>query len=244
MDRDTMVARIQEKLGFRTTLVSNIQSALQDEQEELERGATLPWFLLSEDTPFTLNPAAPPSATPVEVALPTGFICESDPEEGNLRFQQTVPGPQVFIDRLDYAEAEKFFFSQRLALWDGDTEFIDDSTTVPTPGTPKNYVLRKNTVRFYPGPDKVYNLLWSFYAHDTRLDGANVTNQWSSFAPWLLIGRAGLKIAMSTRDKDAASAFTTILNGAPGFPGAQQAYLAMLYDREVSGRRHHMGGRL
>ena len=244
MDRDTMVARIQEKLGFRSTLVSNIQGALQDEQDELERGATLPWFLLSEDTVFPITPAVPASATPREYTLPTGFISEADDQDGNLRFQITTPGPQTFIEKMDYREAEEFFFATRKVWWDG-TEIVTQSTQAPpTPGQPKIYVLRRDKVRIYPGPDKTYNLLWTFYAHDQRLDGNNVTNQWSTNIPWLLIGRAGMKMAMSTRDKDAASAFQLILQGAPGFSGAEKTYLALLYDRELGGRRYSMGRRL
>lgn len=244
MDRDTMVARIQEKLGFRSTLVSNIVGALQDEQDELERGATLPWFLLNEDTPFTITPANPATATPREYALPSDFISEADDQDGNLRYQPIVPGPQTFIQKMDYREAEEFFFATRKVWWDG-TEIVTQSTQqAPTPGQPKIYVLRKNTVRIYPGPDKVYNLLWTYYAHDNRLDQQNLSNDWSTNIPWLLIGRAGLKMAMSTRDKDAASAFSLILNGQPGFQGAENAYHALLYDREIGGRNYHMGGRL
>jgi hypothetical protein len=120
MDRDGMVAAIQEKRGFATTLTSNIISALQNEQDELERAATLPWFLLSEDTSFTITPPVPAVATPLEVALPTGFICESDPQDGNLRFQQTTPGPQNFIEKMDYREAEEFYFGLRKVFWDGE----------------------------------------------------------------------------------------------------------------------------
>jgi len=244
MDRDTMVARIQEKLGFRTTLVSNIQGALQDEQDELERGATLPWFLLQEDQTFTITPAVPATATPQQYNLPTGFISEADDQDGNLRLQIRTPGPQTFIEKMDYREAEEFFFATRKVWWDG-TEIVTQSTQAPpTPGQPKIYVLRKNQVRIYPGPDKIYNLLWTYYAHDQRLDGANITNQWSTNIPWLLIGRAGLKMAMSTRDKDAATLFEQILSGSPGFAGAEKTYLAMLYDREIGGRRYNMGRRL
>lgn len=244
MDRDTMVARIQEKLGFKQTLVSNIQGALQDEQDDLERGATLPWFLLQEDQPFTITPAVPATSTPQQYNLPTGFISEADDQDGNLRLQLTTPGPQIFIEKMDYREAEEFFFAQRQVWWDGEEVIIQGEDSPPVAGAPKAYVLRKNQVRIYPGPDKVYNLLWTFYAHDQRLDGGNVTNQWSTNIPWLLIGRAGLKMAMSLRDKDAASAFQLILGGGPGFAGAEKTYLAMLYDREIGGRRYSMGRKL
>lgn len=244
MDRDTMVARIQEKLGFRTTLVSVIQNALNDQQLELENAATLPWFLLQEDQTFTIRPASPPTSTPQEYALPTGFISESDPQDGNLRWQQTTPGSQIFLTKMDYTEAETFFFSERKSWWDGMEVIIESEDPVPSPGAPKAYVLRKSTIRIYPGPDITYNLKWSYYTHDAPLNGANITNQWSANFPWLLIGRAGMSVAMSTRDKDAMGAFDLILNGKPGFTGAQTAYLAALYDREIGGRRYHMGGRL
>jgi hypothetical protein len=239
-----MVAKIQEKLGFRTTLVSNIQGALQDEQDELERGATLPWFLLQEDQTFTITPASPAVATPQQYTLPAGFISEADDADGNLRLQIQTPGPQTFIEKMDYREAEEFFFASRKVWWDG-TEIVTQSTQAPpTPGQPKIYVLRKTQVRIYPGPDKVYNLLWTYYVHDIRLDVGNITNQWSTNIPWLLIGRAGLKMAMSTRDKDAATAFQQILAGSPGFAGAEKTYLALLYDRELGGRRYSMGRKL
>jgi hypothetical protein len=244
MDRDTMVARIQEKLGFKQTLAPNIQSALQDEQDELERGATLPWFLLQEDQTFTITPPVPAVSTPQQYNLPTGFISEADDQDGNLRVQLTTPGPQTFVQKMDYRVAEEFFFGQRQVWWDGAEVIVQSATQPPTPGQPKVYVLRKNQVRIYPGPDKVYNMLWTFYAHDARLDGSNVTNQWSTNIPWLLIGRAGLKMAMSTRDKDAASAFQQILQGSPGFAGAEKTYLAMIYDREIGGRRYNLGARL
>src|SRR5260370_30151492 len=134
MDRDTMVAKIQEKLGFRTTLVSNIQGALQEEQEELERGATLAWFLLSEDTVFPITPAVPASATPKEFNLPTGFISEADDQDGNLRFQVTTPGPQTFIEKMDYREAEEFFFATRKVWWDGTEVVTQSSQGPPAPG--------------------------------------------------------------------------------------------------------------
>jgi hypothetical protein len=245
MDRDTAVARIQEKLGFRSDLVTNIQNALQDAQDELERGQSLPWFLLQEDQAFNLVAPVPAVATPLQVALPSGFIKEADDQDGNLRYQQQTPGPQVFLKKMDYKEAEIYFFSRRLAWYDQNIEIIQSEDTNFTAGTPIAYVLRESTARFYPGPDQNYSLLWTYYAHDAAVNGVNVTNQWLTFAPWLLIGRAGMLISQSLRDPDALAVFTSIVYGDPmkGIRGAEKDFLASCYERELGGRAYRMGGR-
>lgn len=246
MDRDTAVARMQEKFGFRTDLVTQCTNALQDMQDELERGQSLPWFLLQEDQTFTITPPVTPVATPLEVALPSGFIKESDDQDGNLRWQAQTPGPSVFVQKMDYKEAEQFFFSSRLVWWNDDVEIIQAEDTNFTAGTPTVYVLRKSTVRIYPGPDKAYSMLWSYYTHDARLDQSNVTNQWLTYAPWLLIGKAGMLLAMSVRDTDALAAFKAIVYGDPtiGIRGAEKDFQAQGYERELGGRTYSMGARL
>ena len=246
MDRDSAVARIQEKTGFRSDRVTEITNALQDAQDELERGQTVPWFLLQEDQTFTITPPSPAVATPLEVTLPSGFIKESDDQEGNLRWQQSTPGPSVFVQKMDLKEAETFFFAPRLVWWNEGVEVIQSEDTTLSPGVPIVYVLRKSTVRIYPGPDVVYNLTWSYFAHDDRLDSSNVTNKWLTYAPWLLIGRAGLLFAMSVRDTDAIAAFQSIVYGdvSRGIRGAEKDFQASIYEREIGGRAYSMGARL
>lgn len=244
MDRDTCVARMQQKLGFRTTLATACIAALQDTQDELERSSTLPWWILAEDVVFPITPSVPVSATPQQYALPTGFIRESDNQDGNLRYQQQVPGPQIFIQKMDYTAAEQFFFSQRKVWWDGSEIIVQSIAQAPVAGLPKIYVLRENVVRIYPGPDRNLNLLWTFYQKDTSLLSGNVTNGWTANAPWLLIGRAGLLVAGDIRDADAYSAFNVILDGTGKKQGAEQEYLASIYSREVAGRNYSMGSRL
>jgi hypothetical protein len=246
MDRDTAVARIQQKLGFRSDLVTPIQNALNDAQLELENSQSLPWFLLQEDEPFTITPPSPATATPLQVTLPTGFIKESDDEEGNLRYQQQTPGPSVYIQKMDLKQADIYFFSRRLVWYDDNVEIIQAEDTNFTAGVPIAYVLRKNVVQIYPGPDQVYNLLWSYYTHDQALNGGNLTNQWLTFAPWLVIGRAGMLISADVRDSDAYAAFTAIVYGdmTKGIRGAEKDFLASCYERELGGRVYRMGGRL
>ena len=101
-------------------------------------------------------------------------------------------------------------------------------------------------MRVYPGPDMVYNLTWSYYTHDTALNSSNVTSQWLQFAPWLIIGEAGMLISADLRDSDAFAAFQAIVEGtqANNFRGAEKAFLAQCYERELGGRTYRMGGRL
>ena len=239
MDRDTAVVRIQEKFGFRSDLVTTIQNALQDMQDELERGATLPEFLLQEDQTFTIVPPNPAVATPQEYALPTGFIKEADElDGGQLRFQQTAPGPSLYVEKMDLKEAELRFFSRTDVFWDDSVEIVSPTTTF-TPGTPMVYVLRKSTVRIYPGPDKTYNLVWSWYKHALALTGANVTNnEWLTNTPWLLIGKTGLHMAMSLRDADAITYFQKM------YDDASKTGLARLIERERADRSYAMGSHL
>lgn len=240
MDRDTAVARIQEKLGFRTDLVTVIQNTLQDMQDELERGATLPDFLLQEDQTFTITPANPATATPQEYSLPSGFIKEADEADGGqLRWQQFTPGPTLFVQKMDLKPAEMYFFNRRSGIWDDDVEIIVTEDTQFSPGAPLVYVLRKATVRIYPGPDVTYNLLWSFYKHDLVLNGGNVSNnQWLTNTPWLLISKAGIHLARSLRDADALAYFTAMNEE------ASKTGLARLYERERADRDYAMGSKL
>jgi hypothetical protein len=241
MDRDGAVARIANKVGFRTDLMTLIITALQDAQDELERASSLPWFLIQENQPFTVGPPlGGPIATPQEFPLPAGFIREVDWQDGNLRYQlpPAPPGPTIFLEKMDLLKAENYFFGRQQIRWNVNIEIIEQQDTQFTPGSPYIYVLRQNTVRIYPGPDKTYQLSWDFYAHDQPLSGGNLTNQWLSFAPWYVIGKAGLLVATDLRDNEALQYFAGIEQR------AQIEFLAIQVERERAGRNFAMGARL
>lgn len=238
MDRDTAVTRISDKLGFRTDVTTRVINALQDAQDEMERGATLPPFLVKQDQTLTVTAPATPVATPLEVTLPTDFIRETDYQDGNLRYQKSTPGPMVFLEKMDYTAAEEYFFARQLIRWNVNIEVIETEDTDFTAGTPMVYVLRKDTVRIYPGPDQNYSLLWDYYGHDDAVSGGNVTNRWLTNSPWLLIAKAGILVATDLRDAEALQYFQGLEQG------ATRDHLAMIYSREVAGRSHSMGSRL
>ena len=72
MTRDEAVARIQEGLGFRSSLSSVIIARLKEEQRDLERGKTLPPFMLLEGQTLSLT------ASINFVALPATFLRRSN----------------------------------------------------------------------------------------------------------------------------------------------------------------------
>jgi hypothetical protein len=238
MDRDGAVQRIADKVGFRSDLTVKIQTALQDVQDELERATALPWFLIQENTPFSIVAPTPPTAAPQEYPLPTGFIRETDYHDGNLRYQQNVPGPTFFLEKMDLMPAENYFFGRRISRWNENIQIIVTEDTQFTPGIPMVYVLRERTVRVYPGPDKNYTYLWDFYAHDAVLVGGNLTNQWLTYAPWLLISKAGLLVATDLRDNEALQYFAGIEQN------AMRSFAALEYERLRAGRAFAMGRRL
>ena len=78
MTRDEGVALIQEQMSFRTTLSSNIITAMQLAQTQLEIQPTKPWFLVSEDAYVTTTSGEQ------RIAIPTDFLEEID--EATLRY--------------------------------------------------------------------------------------------------------------------------------------------------------------
>lgn len=65
-----------------------------------------------------------------------------------------------------------------------------------------------------------------------------MTNQWLTFAPWLLIGMAGALVASDLRDNEAIGYFQGLE------ARAQQSFLAEQIERERAGRSFAMGARL
>lgn len=179
MLRDTAVARIQAGLGFTTTLSDTIVLRMQEEQRDLERGKTLPRFLLRQDQPLSLVNGT------TDVNLPTDFLRRS---EFALRYTPTGETKSKIIPWKRFDEAY---------------EAIQEDSDA---AGPKVAILRESTIRFLPEADVTYAITWTYYRVDALLT-SNVENLWLANAPELIIGGAGLRIAKDKRDPNAMALF-------------------------------------
>ena len=178
MTRDEAVVQIQRLLGLRTDLTSEIIGALKDEQVELESRPILPWFLISEISSISTVSGEE------RVQVPTDFIREVD---GDALYRYDSSGPTW------------------TALVKDDVEYLRGYYAGAT-GAPKAYALEGKYFRLFPTPDDSYTLKLVYYKEDSKLD-TNIENNWLKYAPALLIGGAGLRVAEYIRDKDAISIF-------------------------------------
>lgn len=178
MLRDAAVQRIQEGLGFRTDLETTVIARLQEEQRDLERGKTLPRFLLKEGEVLSLA-----SGTNL-VTLPTDFLRRSD-------------SPLLYIP----VGSE----SARIIPWK-EYEAARDSYSNFSPAGPAVAALRSSSIYFFPTADLSYDITWDYYQKAEVLS-SNIENLWLANAPELLIGGAGLRTARDIRNDKAVAVF-------------------------------------
>jgi len=187
VDRDTAVVRIQDGLGFRTDLAPKIVLRLQEAQRDLERGKTLPYFLLSENQSLTLT------ANSNSIALPTDFLRRAPLVP---RFTVTGQSFPQFLHWKDYTDGLESYYTART-------------------GAPQIAVLRKSTILVFPTPSTGYTVTWDYYKRASLLT-TNITNDWldDNYAPEALIGEAGVRMARDLRNKEAVELFTAMRNSA------------------------------
>lgn len=185
MDRNTAIARIQRGLGFRTDLVEEIASAMQEQQRLLEMGKTFPKFLLQEDQTLNLLTGDP------SIAFPERFLQVSE-EDGLSYFD--ADGRRISIPRRPFAEAQATYETYE-------------------PQGPLAYSLRANSFYFWPVPDQDYTISLSFY-QGAELLTTNIENAWLLHNPDVLIAAAGISIATDLRDASAVQLFTALYNAA------------------------------
>src|SRR5688572_18012393 len=100
MLRSTAVQRINDGLGFRAdghSLESKIILRLQEAQRELEKGKTLPKFLILEDQTLTLL------AGDHTIALPSNFIREDD--ENRIHYTPPDVNLPYYLSPKRYSDA-------------------------------------------------------------------------------------------------------------------------------------------
>lgn len=183
MLRSAAISRIQRGLGFRTDLTDEIIAALKEAQRLLERGRTLPYFLLQESQSFSVASGS------AEISLPTGFLREKEDER--FHFTSSESDELVFLEKLGFNVLKGRFADE------------DD-------GEPAAYCIRKSTVIIAPDRDTDYTLTWSYYKTGTALD-SDIENEWLEEeygAPEVLIGKAGMIMAEDLIDAEAFAKFS------------------------------------
>lgn len=188
MLRSVAITRINDGLGFRAAgneLESKIVLRLQEAQRDLERGKTLPRFLLQENQTLSLLSGASTAA------LPAGFLRESD--ENRLHYFGAASSRAIFLSRRYYIDAV-------------DAQLNDD---VELPVAPTVYVMRKTTIDFITTANANYTLYWDYYKAADIL-ASDIENAWLAGAPEWLIGEAGYRLAMDVRDADAVTLFNSM----------------------------------
>lgn len=180
MTRDQAVARINQGIGFRPTgnpLESTILLMLQEAQRDLEKGKTLPKFLLQEDQLLTL------AAATHTVAKPAGFLREDD--EVPLHFFPPNATRPTFLARRFYKDAVE-----------SNLHGTSASTAPDEPIAPSVYVIRNTVIDFITTADLTYSLYWNYYKAADVLAGGVMSNAWLDNAPEWLWGEAGYRLAM------------------------------------------------
>lgn len=181
MLRSVAVARIQDGLGFRPGLSDKIILRLQEEQRDLERGKTLPKFLVSEDQTLTLTIATN------SVTLPIDFLRRTN------KLLRYTPAGETVTQTIPWKEYDNAY-----------SEFASKD-----PAGPSVAVLRQGSIYFLPTAAATYTITWDYYAKDDLLD-ADIENAWLANAPELLIGGAGLRMAKDIRNDKAIALFGDI----------------------------------
>ena len=185
MLRSAAVSLIQQQLGFRSDLSSEIITNLQHAQTMLEAGPTLPWFLVSEDSYIDTVDGEQ------RIALPSDFLQETD--EAVLRYV-----PTTLTD--GEVDLKKDFFDVLRK------NYQDTTTGTTEEGSPEAYALQGSYFWIFPTPDDEYRLRMIYYKRDTTLS-TDVENGWLKWVPYLLIGKAGGMIASALRDLAAVGTF-------------------------------------
>lgn len=180
------VQRIKDGMGFisGSAYDARILLRLQEAQRDLEKGKTIPEFLLIEDATANLVAATH------TVAKPTGFMRMKDSER--FHFTTSTSDLPVYLSR-------KYFDDAQLAQLREDDQ----------PRAPSVYVIRATVFDFINTADVAYTLRYSYYKN-ADLIALDAENLWLVNASDWIIGKAGKRLAMDARNKSGIELFTSL----------------------------------
>ena len=206
--RNDIRDNIALRLGRRTDLNSYIEDEIQLAQVRLEQSVFLPWFLLCTEQAGTLDTRT--------FSTPERFLREHD-EHGER-------GGIIIYDGSRWQELTK------VSLGALDSGYRNESA-----GVPEVYAISGDEFIFGPTPDTSYTIrIRPFYQGATPLT-SDIGNAWTVYAPDVLIGAAGSRMAAITRDMEAKALFDEL------FVAALQDLTNVTTAREVSGQEYLLG---
>lgn len=213
------VELIQDELGFRTDQAAKILKRLQQAQDFFERnwiGRPLPWFLLTE------RASTSTVGDEERVEIPANFIEEY--EGDGIWLVDENGGEHLLVkntaDSLRLAEQERTNYGQNAS---------------PSEVRPRSYALTGKYWRLFPKPAQVWTLKQMYYGNDDLIIDTSTENNWLKYAPYVLIGWAGERMAVANRDDRALGIFRDWKAGAIG------ALQNALIEREMANRQGAMG---
>lgn len=183
---DLLMARLGNRTatGLRASCLREMQFF---QENELEGGALLPWFIITENATTTTE------INERRVKVPADFIREADEKE---------------LLRVVDGENDRPLVK---GSWDDLLREYGDEAT----GAPEKYCLRGNYFMLFPKPDAEYTLkLPGYYAkQDSPVDSTSSENAWFKWVSDQLVAGTGLVIATSyLKDPELIQTFTTLLS--------------------------------
>ncbi len=182
MPRDQLLKLIENRLGGRSDLRSEIILELQLAQERLELGPVFPWFL--ETLKETLVNTSGALDT---VALPSDFIVE------------------VKEDLVQYLDSTGSWLTLDKADW-GDTKKAD----LRDYSAPSFYSIVGTDIKLSPAPTEVFTFRVRYYAKQTTLS-SDISNGWTTSAPEVLLSQTGVMVAGGIMDDKTKGRFESSL---------------------------------
>lgn len=212
MLRDEAIAIIQRTLGFRGDKVSDIEKILEQTQDMYEQGEELPFFLRTEIS--TINTTADEERIP----LPDDFLMEWED------------------DALWYFDASADTADQWTLLAKEGLDFLRASDALAGTGSPEAYAFDGTYFRLFPTPDLIYPIKAIYLGKDAPLT-SNIENGWMKHLPYLLIGTAGIQLAVGLREKPEATALFSKWE-----TEGLKRLLVQTISRDMANRKLVMGG--
>lgn len=178
---DVFKYRLSRFTDTSAVFISMCLSELNQAKTRLEAEATLPWWLVSEESYFILTVGEE------RARLPPDFLREI--ETANLQVEDPDSG-EFFND------LKKGFLDEARIRWPGT-------------GRPRSYSIIGNYFHVLPIPDKAYKI-WMPYAAKADPITAEEDSVWLDNQPDYIISEAGIPLATTLRNVEALQLFTAM----------------------------------